>query len=226
MFDGFPYLVTRVAGPLYHVTLLPAGWDDVAMHELARWQAHANQLPTCLALTNDRAIYLNGRREVVAAPYQPVDAVLVTSRLAAPLDCDDGSTELRRRQARLLELVSRSSRQLQGDATKGGHQASSNELWQLDCFQANGVPWGLMRCAQCGDWQGTCLDPSNVAKDMVVSVDCRCANTNRCARCHQLLFERRLNANYYASEGTIIHVPGFCGLSHQCRPDAARRLCA
>ena len=226
MFDGFPYLLTRVAGPLYHVILLPAGWPEDSLAELSRLQAFANRLPTCLQLTRDRAIYLDGRREVVGAPYQPTSGILVTSRLVAPLDCDDGSREIRRRHARLLELVSHSNRNLLADPTKGGHQASSEELWQLDAFQPNGVPWGLSQCARCGDWQGICLDPSNVSKDMVVSVDCRCANTNRCARCHQLLYERRLNANYYAPDkGTIVHVPGFCGLSHQCRA-AARRLCA
>jgi hypothetical protein len=42
-------------------------------------------------------------------------------------------------------------------------------------------------------------------------------NHNRCARCHERLYERRLNANYYnPADRGIWHVPGFCGLSHRC----------
>jgi hypothetical protein len=31
-----------------------------------------------------------------------------------------------------------------------------------------------------------------------------------------LLSNRKLNANYFKSDGQIWHVPGFCGLSHRC----------
>jgi hypothetical protein len=226
VFDGFPYLMTRVVGCLYHVILLPRRWQEDHLLELSRLQAFANQLPTCLVVSSRRAIYFGGSNGEFESSQPPMGGILITGRLQAPLDCDDGSNELRCRQARLLQLVSRSSRFLLGDPTKGGRQASSDELWELDCFQANGVPWGLTRCSQCGDWQGVCLDRTNVVADAVVSVVCRCANTNRCARCHQLLCERRLNANYYSPDGTIVHVPGFCALSHQCRAEASIQLCA
>ncbi len=87
-------------------------------------------------------------------------------------------------------------------------------------FQRNGVPVGLECCQGCGEWWGECLDPSHEFEGMVMQVHCSCENDNRCARCGLQLNERRLNANYF-NEGDrqIWHVPGFCGLSHQC-PDA------
>src|SRR5688572_22936469 len=227
VFDGFPYLMTRVVGCLYHVILLPKRWHEDDLVELSRLQAFANQLPTCLVLAIDRAIYFNGKDDGFECDQPPVGGILITSRLLTPVECEDGSEELHIRQARLLRLVNRSSRYVVGDPTKGGRKATPEELTQLDGFQSDGTPCGLTRCGVCGDWQGICLDPSQTFAGMVMTVVCRCANTNRCARCHQLLYDRRLNANYFAPDkGAILHVPGFCGLSHQCRPEVSSQLCA
>jgi hypothetical protein len=50
-----------------------------------------------------------------------------------------------------------------------------------------------------------------------MTVHCRCANDNRCAACDRLLYEHKLNANYYnPRDGQIWHVPGFSGLGHRC----------
>lgn len=47
-------------------------------------------------------------------------------------------------------------------------------------------------------------------------VHCRCDNDNH-ARCGEVLFERKLNANFYdESDGQIWYVPGFCAFDHQC----------
>ena len=52
---------------------------------------------------------------------------------------------------------------------------------------------------------------------MVMRVCCRCENDNRCARCGGLLYERKLNSNFFEpADGRIWHVPGFLGLRHRC----------
>jgi hypothetical protein len=80
---------------------------------------------------------------------------------------------------------------------------------------SDGTPRGLSRCRACADWQGVCLDPSAQFAGQVMTVHCYCDNHNRCARCNERLYERRLNANYYNPEERLIwHVPGCCGLSH------------
>ena len=67
-------------------------------------------------------------------------------------------------------------------------------------------------------WQ--CLDPSPRFTRKVLTVHCRCQNDNRCAACGELLYARKLNANYYEPrDGQIWHVPGFCGFRHRC-PDS------
>ena len=54
-------------------------------------------------------------------------------------------------------------------------------------------------------------------------VYCRCENVNRCAACGALLSAWRLNANYYdLADDVVMHVPGFCGLSHRCRAPEGR----
>jgi hypothetical protein len=104
-----------------------------------------------------------------------------------------------------------------GDLTKGGHAASADELARLAGAGPDGVPRGLERCPACGEWRGTCLDPSPRFAGQVMTVHCRCANDNRCAACGLLLYERKLNANYYnPRDGRIWHVPGFSGLGHRC----------
>jgi len=79
------------------------------------------------------------------------------------------------------------------------------------------VPVGLAGCTSCGEWRGECLAPSVLVAPLVVAVHCRCANHNLCARCGELLYERRLDANYYnPRDGQVWHVPGFCALRHPC----------
>ena len=54
-------------------------------------------------------------------------------------------------------------------------------------------------------------------------VHCRCENANRCAACGELLYERRLDANYYdLADDEVMHVPGFCGLRHRCAAPEGR----
>src|SRR5262249_43407383 len=102
-----------------------------------------------------------------------------------------------------------------GDLTCGSRPATLEETVVLAGAQANGVPRGLARCNDCGEWRGRCPDARVV--DHVIDVHCRCANDNRCAACGKLLHTRKLNANEYNEVGRrILHTPGFCGLSHVC----------
>ncbi len=106
---------------------------------------------------------------------------------------------------------------LVGDLTKGGRPATDEERLRLAGLNSDGVPQGLTQCPVCAEWRGECLDPSAAFAGQVMQVHCRCANWNRCARCGNHLYARRLNANYYdVADGRIWHVPGFCGVTHRC----------
>jgi hypothetical protein len=225
LFDGFPYLNTRLVPALYHVALLPADAPESTLLRLARVQARANRLDTCLVLDARRAIYLwpDGRAERSTAV--PRGGTLVTSGLALPQDLLDTS-ELGARQQRLDLIVAAGRRgtYLFGNLAKGGHTATPEELRRLEGTQPVGTPRGLQRCEQCLDWRGECLDSNPEFAGMVMPVHCRCDNHNRCARCGAPLYDRRLNANFYdPRDGGIWHVPGFCALGHRCADRRAAR---
>jgi hypothetical protein len=227
LFDGFPYVSTRVAGALRHIILLPVRAPEAELAGVARRQALANQLPTCLVLASDRAIYFGPDGHGFASQEPPLGGLIVTGSLVPAVNCDDASDELRARQHTLADLVecSRGSGFVVGDLTKGGHPASDDEYRRLQGYLPDGTPRGLSRCETCGDWKGECLDPSEQFTGQVMTVHCCCENRNRCARCNTRLFERRLNANYYdPADRSIWHVPGFCGLDHQCSADNEHRV--
>ena len=218
VFDGFPYLNIRVAYAIYHVILLPAGLSETQLADTAQWQMIANRLPVCLVLAKDRAVYYWPERSAVVSPDPPRGGNILAGGLAPAIDHADSSDEFRTRQNRLADLIARAARgYIFGDLTKGGHRATDEERQYLDGRLSDGTPRGLSRCITCGDWKGMCLDPSERFAGLVMTVHCYCDNHNRCARCNQLLYERRLNANYYNAQDRVIwHVPGFCGLKHRC----------
>ena len=57
LFDGFPYLNTRVVPALYHIILLPARASETSLADTAGWQVLANRLPVCLVLASNRASF-------------------------------------------------------------------------------------------------------------------------------------------------------------------------
>jgi hypothetical protein len=111
---------------------------------------------------------------------------------------------------------------LLGDLTKGGREATVDEVGRLAGAGPEGRPRGLERCPACGEWRGRCLDPSPTFLGKVMTLHCRCQNDNRCAACAGFLYARKLNANYFnPGDGQIWHVPGFSGFRHRC-PDPIR----
>jgi hypothetical protein len=230
LFEGFPYLVTRVVQTMYHVIVLPDD-IDVPLVEVARLQARANALPTCLVCAADSAVYIGADRcEHQGEP--PRGGVIVTGRLRPCRVFTETASLVSRRSAldRFIDQVTPRKEYMFGDLTKGGQPATLEETVMLAGTQANGVPRGLARCPQCGEWRGRCLDPSPQFAGQVMEVHCRCANNNRCAACGGLLHTRKLNANQYReADGQIWHTPGFSAFGHRCvrnesgtsRPDSA-----
>lgn len=220
LFDGFPYLSIRVLPAFYHIILLPIGLAEHEYANAGQRQILANRLPVCVVLEENRGVYFSPDhgRPTVAEP--PLGGLIVSDRLAPAIDGDDSNEEFRTRARRLADFIERvrgDGRYIGGDPTKGGHVATVEDKRRLDGTHPDGTPRGLTRCMTCGDWKGVCLDPSEHFAGQVMTVHCYCDNDNRCARCHQLLYERRLNANYYDPiERRIWHIPGFRGLAHRC----------
>ena len=57
LFDGFPYLATRIVPGACHITLLPAGWNRNRLLALLAQQVAANQFDAALVLSADEAHY-------------------------------------------------------------------------------------------------------------------------------------------------------------------------
>jgi hypothetical protein len=224
-FGGFPYLVTRVAPTMYHIIVLPDELDPDRLVDIARLQASANALPTCLVCAADSALYIGtDGRESRGEP--PRGGVVVTGRLQPCRVFAEAPGLVARRLAldRFIEHTTPKTGYMFGDLTKGGRPATLEETVILAGRQANGVPRGLARCPQCSEWRGRCLDPSPQFAGHVMEVHCRCANDNRCAACGVLLHTRKLNANAYnEADGQIWHTPGFSAFGHVCRGGVAGR---
>jgi hypothetical protein len=59
LFEGFPYLVTRVSPAMYHVIVLPDDVDAAGLVHLARVQATANALQTGLVEAPGSALFID-----------------------------------------------------------------------------------------------------------------------------------------------------------------------
>jgi hypothetical protein len=214
-FDGFPYLVTRVAPSIFHVALLPADLGLDNLKEVARWQVAANQFDCCLVLSVDSCIYLEKYHAERESNAIPVGGTNVTGwlLLCRPFSSSEDA------QRRLQTYIDRTGLRgvPMGDPNKNGRRATLDELKRLAGRQPNGVPVGLERCNTCGEWYGECLDTDRHLAGMVMRVRCGCQNDTLCARCGRPFTDRRVNANYYhEAGGAINHVPGFAAFSHTC----------
>ena len=224
-FEGFPYLTTRVVPSLYHLALLPRSFEPELLRHIARRQFAANRLETCLVFSADDCCYfgIDGTESRSDGIPRGGHAAFGKLRFCVELEHDDELQVRQRLLAAYVEERNRAGGYMLGDLTKGGRDATPDELGRLAGLGRNGVPRGLAQCAGCGEWAGECLDPNPVFKGKVMRVHCLCQNDNRCAACGGLLYDQKLNANYYEkSDGHIWHVPGFSGFSHCC-PDPSRR---
>lgn len=216
-FDGFPYLLTRVAPSVYHIAVLPAelGFDN--LKEIARWQVAANKLDTCLVIGATSCVYFAPSGAESVSDAIPRGGVSVTGYLR--LCRSFPPTEDLQRRLKLLDeyVVQKPEGYIFGDLTKGGRRASVDELPHLAHRQPGGVPVGLNRCATCGEWRGECLDPSPEFPGIVMPVRCRCENETLCALCGRPFWDRRVNANFYSeADDQIWHVPGIKAFEHVC----------
>lgn len=216
LFEGFPYLLTRISPAFYHIILLPKDLVPEALRSLARQQALANQLPTSLVVDASLCLYVSGGATEFVTGHVPRGGRLITGKLhlAVPLS---NSAELRERTVLLETCLSKQRAEGYLVGSKDGRPASSQEATRLSGKQQNGVPRGLTQCLACGEWRGECLDPNPRFTGLVMRVHCRCENDSRCARCSKLFCDRKVDANYYeVSDSEIWHVPGFSCLSHKC----------
>jgi hypothetical protein len=218
-FDSYPYLLTRLAPGLDHITLVPDEFTEAEAVAMGRHQAMAQQLPTCLVLSRRFCYYLLCSGEVKASDQTPPCDSVAYGCLQTP----NGLAKTNNHGCRVdrLDHFARSrTREFDrfGDPLKGGREASATELRTLRGRTPSGIPRGLELCTTCGDWHGECFDSNPARRGVVVPIHCWCQNHNRCARCGELLSIRRLNGNYFDErDGYVWHVPGFVALRHWCK---------
>jgi hypothetical protein len=225
-FNGYPYLITPLSPGVFNLMLLPSEWTDDMLLELTRAQADANNLRACLALGPDRAVYAGDGRPMRASPVVPRSHLVETDALLPAIDFDR-SADFAAREERLAHFVSTLQARVGpgfGDEVRGSVPASPDDVHALAGQNDDGSPRGLAPCLRCGEHRGICLDQVDHEEPRKLRVHCRCENINCCARCGDVLFERRLDANYYSSAfGLILYVPGGYARRHACAAHALRK---
>ena len=220
LFDGFPYLTTRLVPAAYHLTLLPDHWDRDRLVAALVQQVEANQFETALVLGPTDALYLSPGGTIGASTFVPRSSLVLHGLLLPSDRIGEGQFGDRsERLAAFVETVNGDAGYLLGDLQKGGRPATRNECRRLGGVGPEGVRRGLTRCARCGEWRGACLDTVPDHPVLVVPVHCLCDNVTRCARCLEPLRERRLNGNHFDErDGQVWHWPGYMASSHRCPP--------
>lgn len=217
-FRGYPYLIIRVTSALFHINLLSGQNSLEELFQLAQAQTDANNFDVCLVTYGDAAVYFSSRHEPHFSEKVPWATVYTKDRLRLPVD-QPGDTDLIRREGELEAFIqgTATTGYLFGDLTKGGRQATPEDLISLRGVQKNGLPRGLVICPTCGDCRGECLDTNPMMGGLVVNVSCYCDNDALCAYCGGKLNDRKPNSNRYEpTDRKIWHTPGFSGLSHRC----------
>ncbi len=220
-FSGFSYLMTHIVRSFYHFILLPSSWSKDMMFEMARLQVQRNRLDTYLLLSVEEIVYFPpyGEHQFIQTP--PGCSIFWADKLQPAYEITQ-VPDLQERKARLnilIERIKSAGGYVFGDVTKGGRRPTPEEVKELNGLQENGVPKGLVKCPNCGFYRGTCIDTKGFSKGLVVKVHCLCENDNLCARCGQLMYEYKLNANFFDEKDKVIwHVPGFSAFLHKC-PD-------
>jgi hypothetical protein len=133
---------------MYHLILLLAAASELELVLLARMQWRANRLETCLVTGPDRAWFISADGRDALARTPPRGGTLVTGLLEAARLWPD-TAERQARQRRLDALVEAHRRKggyLLGDPTKGGREATADEVGRLAGAGPEGRPRGLERC--------------------------------------------------------------------------------
>jgi len=218
LFKGFPYILTHLAGCLYHIILLPQAGGHSPQIDTARHQAQANRLPTWLVVSETEALFFEAGLYVPGKVAVPRPRSILYGKLV-PQEVIPEEREILFRYLTLglhVDYLHGDGPGLfVGDVTKGGRPARAAEVDRLSGHQSTGVPRGLRQCTTCRAWYGACLDTADPY--LLVRVHCRCQADNRCARCGQLLYGLKLDSNYFSeADGQIWHVPGFAAIKHRC----------
>ena len=224
-FGGFPYLLTQVAEELHHIILLPPDpSEQLVQYALAQWQS--NGLPTCLCLDWDEAIYVRSRgalQVTTRLPYSTFAAAfsILPEREIPHLPESDARVEQLRFFTRGLEAWRMLRESEFAQPLKGGWEGPADERALLLTSCEGGEPYGLVECPVCGEFRGSCLDPSFEFRGISVAVTCQCLNDTCCGACGQPLDEHRLNSNFYDRNlNQVINVPAYRALLHRCFDDA------
>ena len=220
-FRDYPYLIVHPVVGINHILLVPRALAPPTLYWIAQQQRTANRLPVTIALSEQMSMVYPLEGQASLLRRDPFPGFPVTGAIEGGVRFRR-TAELQERAARLDDFVRKHRMRgfRFGDPWKDGRRATIEEAQWLFGRQAEGVPAGLRRCAECGDWRGECLDPElgeAYGEDFVVPVRCRCENWNRCARCHRPFEGRRLNSNYYdPRDGNIWFVSGMHALDHRC----------
>ena len=228
-FDGYPYLVTRIGhSALRSVVILPAEWTRGHLIDLARRQATANRLDTCLCIGPDHAIYITPDGKTSRRDAVPT-GIPVGDRLALSEPIPDTPDVLARRAS--LEDFRQAlvpSGYLVGDGLEGGRVATGADLSEVKVRRGvpATTPHGLIRCTTCrglaGEFLATKGEGNGDYAPRVIQIHCRCDNDNRCARCGSTLADYRLSSYYYDEvQDKPMYVAAYMAFSHQC-PDLVR----
>ena len=215
-FDGAPFLATQLESDLCNVTLLPRA----PIHELLEFafvQSTRNGLRSVLVLDEHSSVSLERSGRIQPGRTAPVDTGIVVHELETCAEIP-GSSEMLERMERLAALwVSQGDRVLYRDRLRGGHVATAEEIEEHSGRNPDGIPIGLGRCEECGEWTGWCLDPEPEGDPTLVPVYCRCMNDTRCARCDQPFADRTIHGCWWDEPaGALRYVPGTLALAHRC----------
>lgn len=229
MYEGFPYLLTRLVPSFYHISLLPEAMNRHDLFDVVANQFEANRLSCCLVFGLKDCCYFSETRAIVPSNDPPRGGYIVSEPPLLPF-LPTHSTDFAER-ASLLKSFELQQEPVGytihcEDQTGGGFQATQKQAEILRGISLAGLPRGLAQCPQCGEWRGWCLDPEQEAAELLLRISCRCDNHNLCARCHKPLAIRKLNSNRYnVADGTVWHFPAYLALKHKChfverkRPD-------
>ena len=181
-FNGFPYMLTLVSGGLFHISILPGDIGLDNLKEIVRWQVSANKLQSCLVLGSSCCVYfdLDGAERI--SGDIPRGGFNCTGRLRTAWSGSRGSEFCVRTELLRAYLGEHGPRDMvYAELTKGGRQATAEEMSSLEGKQPNGVPLGLSKCERCRQWKGECLDPNPKFAGLIMPVSCACEN-DTCAR--------------------------------------------